>query len=517
MANHDEKLQEQIDVLMSSDLYGALMQLKNYLKTRSDGQIIYHWLPDPTALDYVELSKRVTKEQEHLYQIIERGLVRRFLISFEKTFHAEGDNFKALSALKSESESHRKAHIQSMNRWAKHADELLFGNTQKATKSETNTQSPIKKTKTGTELKDKSKNEEIIVDQKSNKKKHSRQTDVQTKLSKQVEHLSNNHLESLSSLAQSYLDTNDGSVKIDRSFSDHEAVFPWKSRFRVDYAVSKAASSVQVGKIRGHVLDDSLVGFLPWLKKQFSVAGILSPHALELAFNSTKGLCKVSRQTQVEALKLLATFGIEGDYNGLAAVLHGRYVSEFALRRKQGFEKLSVIQVRNGLIDKFETGDFDEQIDSIFVETAFWYYLTKWAYYRVSTGKQADGAYLKADEAGFSLEAQRILSTIRKEQGNTQALGLQNDLAQIKQQLRYTQRQNQILRGLLGELMGHVIYQAQDQGQALDDDGKLSSENKNILSQYLLRDPVLSQYVSVIQRAAPDFGKRISEYERGER
>lgn len=512
MANHDEKLQEQIDVLMSSDLYGALMQLKNYLKMRPDGQVIYHWLPDPTNLDYVKLSKRSTKEQDHLYQIIERGLVRRFLISFEKTFHAEGDNFKALSALKSESESRRKAHIQSMNRWAKHADELLFGNTQKAMKSETNTQSHLKKAKTEAN----SKNKDSINGPKSNEKKHSRHTDVQAELSKQAKHLSNNHLESLSSLAQSYLDTENGSVKIDRSFSDHEAVFPWKSRFRVDNAVSKAASSVQVGKIRGYILDDSLVGFLPWLKKQFSVAGILSPHALELAFNSTKGLRKVPRQAQVEALKLLATFGVEGDYNGLAAVLHGRYVSEFALRRKQGFAKLSVAKVRNGLIDKFETGDFDEQIDSIFVETAFWYYLTKWAYYRVSTGKQADGAYLKTDEAGFSLEAQRILSTIRKGQGNSQTLGLQNDLTQIKQQLRYTQQQNQILRGLLGELMGHVIYQAQDRGQALDDDGKLSSDNKHILSQYLLRDPVLSQYVSVIQRAAPDLGKRISEYERGE-
>ena len=82
MADHGEKLQEQIDVLMSSDLYGALMQLKNYLKTRPDGQVIYHWLPDPTNLDYVKLSKRSTKEQDHLYQIIERGLVRRFLISF---------------------------------------------------------------------------------------------------------------------------------------------------------------------------------------------------------------------------------------------------------------------------------------------------------------------------------------------------------------------------------------------------------------------------------------------------
>ena len=159
MANHDEKLQEQIDVLMSSDLYGALMQLKNYLKTRPDGQVIYHWLPDPTNLDYVKLSKRSTKEQDHLYQIIERGLVRRFLISFEKTFHAEGDNFKALSALKSESESRRKAHIQSMNRWAKHADELLFGNTQKAVKSETNAQSHLKKAK----IEANSKNKDSIL------------------------------------------------------------------------------------------------------------------------------------------------------------------------------------------------------------------------------------------------------------------------------------------------------------------------------------------------------------------
>ena len=118
------KLQEQIDILMSSDLYGALMQLRNYLQTREDAQTIYDWLPDPTKLDLNDLSA-------HHQLIIERGLVRRFLISYEKTFHAEGDNFNALNELKNETESRRKTHIQSMNNWANRADEMLENNDEK--------------------------------------------------------------------------------------------------------------------------------------------------------------------------------------------------------------------------------------------------------------------------------------------------------------------------------------------------------------------------------------------------
>lgn len=118
------KLQEQIDILMSSDLYGALMQLRNYLQTREDAQTIYDWLPDPTKLDLNDLSA-------HHQLIIERGLVRRFLLLYEKTFHAEGDNFKALNALKNETESRRKTHIQKMNNWAKLADEKLKNDDEK--------------------------------------------------------------------------------------------------------------------------------------------------------------------------------------------------------------------------------------------------------------------------------------------------------------------------------------------------------------------------------------------------
>ena len=118
------KLQEQIDILMSSDLYGALMQLRNYLQTREDAQTIYDWLPDPTKLDLNDLSA-------HHQLIIERGLVRRFLLLYEKTFHAEGDNFKALNALKNETESRRKTHIQNMNNWAKLADEKLKNDDEK--------------------------------------------------------------------------------------------------------------------------------------------------------------------------------------------------------------------------------------------------------------------------------------------------------------------------------------------------------------------------------------------------
>lgn len=112
------KLQEQIDILMSSDLYGALMQLKKYLATREDAQAIYDWLPDPTKLDLASLSV-------HHRLIIERGLVRRFLISYEKLFDAEGDNFKALTALKNEAKTRRQTHIKNMNNWAKMADEKL--------------------------------------------------------------------------------------------------------------------------------------------------------------------------------------------------------------------------------------------------------------------------------------------------------------------------------------------------------------------------------------------------------
>ena len=118
------KLQEQVDILMSSDLYGALMQLRNYLQTREDAQTIYDWLPDPTKLDLNDLSA-------HHQLIIERGLVRRFLLLYEKTFHAEGDNFKALNALKNETESRRKTHIQNMNNWAKLADEKLKNDDEK--------------------------------------------------------------------------------------------------------------------------------------------------------------------------------------------------------------------------------------------------------------------------------------------------------------------------------------------------------------------------------------------------
>ena len=118
------KLQEQIDILMSSDLYGALMQLRNYLQTREDAQTIYDWLPDPTKLDLNDLSA-------HHQLIIERGLVRRFLLLYEKTFHAEGDNFKALNALKNETEPRRKTHIQNMNNWAKLADEKLKNDDEK--------------------------------------------------------------------------------------------------------------------------------------------------------------------------------------------------------------------------------------------------------------------------------------------------------------------------------------------------------------------------------------------------
>lgn len=119
-----EKLQEQIDILMGSDLYGALMQLKNYLKAREDAQTIYDWLPDPTKLDLDSLSV-------HHRLIIERGLVRRFLISYEKTFHAEGDNFNALNGLKNETESRRKTHIRNMTNWANRADEMLKNNDEK--------------------------------------------------------------------------------------------------------------------------------------------------------------------------------------------------------------------------------------------------------------------------------------------------------------------------------------------------------------------------------------------------
>lgn len=113
-----EKLQEQIDILMSSDLYGALMQLRNYLQTREDAQTIYDWLPDPTKLDLDSLSV-------HHRLIIERGFVRRFLLSYEKLFDAEGDNFKALTALKNEAKTRRQTHIKNMNNWAKKVDEKL--------------------------------------------------------------------------------------------------------------------------------------------------------------------------------------------------------------------------------------------------------------------------------------------------------------------------------------------------------------------------------------------------------
>lgn len=118
------KLQEQIDILMSSDLYGALMQLKNYLVTRDDAQVIYDWLPDPTKLGLNSLSS-------HHQLIIERGFVHHFLLSYEKLFHAEGDNFNALNGLRNETESRRKKHIQGMNNWAKRADEKLKNDAEK--------------------------------------------------------------------------------------------------------------------------------------------------------------------------------------------------------------------------------------------------------------------------------------------------------------------------------------------------------------------------------------------------
>lgn len=339
----------------------------------------------------------------------------------------------------------------------------------------------------------------------------------------QQEHLATNSPEQLSKHALQFLNSTDGQLKQDDSFRDHPFVFPWSNDLGADKAVNKSMMTTQVGKIRGYVLDGTSSNFLNWLKGQFSLNEVLSPHALELAFNSKNGLQKVPRGVQVEAMYLIARFSVENDWPGLAAVFHGRYATEYALRRQQGWGKLSVANTSDGIAKNLLTGDFDRRIKSIFVETAFWYYLTRWAYSKVDTSQRKDGAYLKRDEGNFSAEARRILSTIRQDSGSSQIVKGQNNDLQIQSTLRRILNSEQDLRGLLGVLLAHelLVYASDPKNgnfhqQLVDKAGKVTSGTQQTISHYLTQDAVMSQFDRIIQQAVPELGKRISEYQRGE-
>ena len=340
----------------------------------------------------------------------------------------------------------------------------------------------------------------------------------------QQKQLATNLPNQLSKRAQRFLNTADGQAKLDATFPQHKLVLPWVDELEADRAVSKARLTTPVGKIRGFVLDGPDTNFLSWLKDQFALNNVLTPHALELAFNSKHGLQKVPRGTQIEAMYLIARFSVENDWGGLAAVFHGRYVTEFANRRKQGWGKLSVTNTTDGLVNDLLSGDFDQRIQSIFVETAFWYYLTRWAYLKVDTSQRQDGAYLKHDESNYSQEAQRILSTIRQDAGSSQSLKNQSEFPQIKNTLRQIMNSEQDLRGLVGLLLAHelLVYASDPKHnnfpqQLTDRDGKVTPGTQNTISRYLTQDPVVSQFERIIQQAVPELGKRISEYQQGER
>lgn len=345
----------------------------------------------------------------------------------------------------------------------------------------------------------------------------------QQSVKKQEQHLATNTPDQLSKHALQFLNSADGQLKKDDSFRDHPLVFPWSNDLGADEAVNKNAITTQVGKIRGYVLDGTGSNFLHWLKGQFSLNEVLSPHALELAFNSKNGLQKVPRGIQVEAMYLITRFSVENDWPGLAAVFHGRYATEYALRRQQGWGKLSVANTSDGIVKDLLTGDFDRHIKSIFVETAFWYYLTRWAYFKVDTSQHKDGAYLKQDEGNFSTEAQRILSTIRQDSGSSQAVRGRNSDLQIQSTLRRILNSEQDLRGLVGVLLAHelLVYASDPKNgnfhqQLVDKAGKVTSGTQQTISHYLTQDGVMSQFDRIIQQAVPELGKRISEYQQGE-
>lgn len=368
------------------------------------------------------------------------------------------------------------------------------------------------------------KSEPVNTVEKSSAEDVPSKKDSKNVIPEQQKHLSTNFPNRLSKHALLFLNNDHHQVKLDGSFVDHKAVLPWQDELEVNHAVSKSSLTTAVGQMRGFVLDGPTTNFLSWLKEQFSLHEVLKPHALELAFNSKRGLRKVARGTQLEAIYLIARFSVENDWNGLAAVFHGRYATEYALRRKQGWGKLSVADTSAGVVDDLLTGDFDRTIPSILVETAFWYYLSRWAYLKVDTSKQKDGAYLKHDESNYSQEAQRILSTIRQDHGPTEDVKQQSELSQLKNDLRRLLNSEQDLRGLVGVLLAHeLLAYASDPShnnfpqQLTDSEGKVTKGTQNTIAQYLTQDPVVAQFERIIQQAVPELGKRISEYQQGEK
>lgn len=367
-----------------------------------------------------------------------------------------------------------------------------------------------------------SKKEPLAKVAKPKKPKISKQQRIKNEVEKQQLHLQQNRPEKLSTLAKMYLDTTPGKTHLDQSFHDHPLVMGWKPSFQVTQSINHSHYRTPLGNLRGYVLDDPQVGFLPWMKRQLSAQGVLTPHALELAFDSKKGLQRVPRAVQVEAAMLIMQFSNEYDYVGLANVLHGRYAGEYALRRKKGWESLSVTGIKDGLIDKLMTGDFDHEIKSIYVEAAFWYYLSVWAYKKAQQSQREGSAYLKPDESSFSVETQRIISEIRKQTFSSGGSKVaESELSRLKQQNRILQEQMQSLRGLTVASLATIIRQYNEANSGgknvLDDDGKLNQYSQDRIKEFLTRDPIMSQYMRLIQQSVPEFTKISSEYENDER
>ena len=327
----------------------------------------------------------------------------------------------------------------------------------------------------------------------------------------------------LSVRARNFLALNDGNGKYDGTFKDHPLVYPVKNSLHFTEAVSTSRFSTPVGKINRIVLEDPVLGFPAALKSYWARDKVLDPHALELAWSTKHGLGSVSRNTMLIAMSLVATFGVDQDWQGLAAVCHGFYITDYAVKRKKGFNKLAVLGHGNGLVEDFETGDFENIIPYNFVETAFWYYMTKWAYRRIKDHYDQNSAYLQADESSYSTEGQRILATIRKEAGQRQNTALENQLVQLGNAVQTIIEQNEKLRGLTASHYAHDLRNdsvreenGQKIDQGLDENKKLLPSSRDEIRNYLTRDSVQSQYNQLVQQAVPELGKRTREYEQGE-
>ena len=129
---------------------------------------------------------------------------------------------------------------------------------------------------------------------------------------------------------------------------------------------------------------------------------------------------------------------------------------------------------------------------------------------------------MKPDESSFSVETQRIISEIRKQSFSSGGSKVaESELSRLKQQNRILQEQMQSLRGLTVASLATIIRQYNEANSGgknvLDDDGKLNQYSQDRIKEFLTRDPIMSQYMRLIQQSVPEFTKISSEYENDER